>query len=104
MGVEEHDPWDGPIKPKQSLMPTSVNLMQQAEAKMMETFDDSESSKYQTLDEHEKIKKLNAWVEKQRVYESDFLNTQHMKAHLGSNLIMSQFRSNPETHKPVIAS
>lgn len=78
--------------------------MQQAEARMMETFDDSESSKYQTLDEHEKIKKLNAWVEKQRVYESDFLNTQHMKAHLGSNLVMSQFRSNREAHKPVVAS
>ena len=31
---------------------------------MRETFDDSESSKYQTLDEHEKIKKLNAWIEK----------------------------------------
>ena len=42
---------------------------------MRETFDDSESSKYQTLDEHEKIKKLNAWIEKQKVYESDFLNT-----------------------------
>ena len=59
------------MKPKQPLLPTSVHMMQQAEARMMETFDDSESSKYQTLDEHEKIKKLNAWVEKQRVYESD---------------------------------
>ena len=68
---------------------------------MRETFDDSESSKYQTLDEHEKIKKLNAWIEKQKVYESDFLNTQHLKAHLGSNLAMSQFRSNLELHTPL---